>query len=103
MANLTAEQLERLVFALESDNHHDILFALGLKGSNANQKPMPRPKRQSKVKPTPKEASGFWGYIAFCLGLLLILWAASIVVNTPKVPTTKPERVEAARKEGKRT
>ena len=100
MPNLTAEQLERLAFALESDNHHDILFALGLNSPNANQKPMPRPKRKPKAKPTPKEAKGFWGYIAFCIGCVIILWGVSIVVNTPKAPT--PERVEV-RKEGKRT
>ena len=97
MANLTAEQLDRLVFALESDNHHDILFALGL---NANQKPMPRPNRQTKAKPTPKEANGFWGYTAFCIALMLIMWASSIIYSDFHNAKPTPERVE--RKEAKR-
>ena len=100
MANLTAEQLERLTFALESDNHHDILFALGL-GSNANQKPIRRPKRQPKAKPTPKEASGFLTYTAFCLALMLIMWACSIIYSDFHAAKPTPERVE--RKGGKRT
>ena len=91
MPNLTAEQLERLVFALESDNHHDILFALGLGGSNANR-PTPAPvapkrKRQKRQK---KQWQGNWTAFIIIVGLLLIVWAATIIHHdyyySPKNP-----------------
>ena len=91
MAKLTAEQAYRLVASLESENNHDIVRALGLNGFNPNPPKaapvVPKRKRQKQQK---KQWQGNWTAFIIIVGLLLIVWAATIIYNdyhySPKTP-----------------
>ena len=94
MAKLTAEQAHRLVSSLQSENNHDIVRALGINGFNQNPPKAapvaPKRKRQKRQK---KQWQGNWTAFIIIAGLLLIVWAATIIHHDYYSPKTPLERV----------
>ena len=86
-----AEQAYRCQAILEAENKYDIVRALGLGGPNTNRPKaapvVPKRKRQKQQK---KQSKGNWTAFIIIVGLLLIVWAATIIYDdyhySPKTP-----------------